>query len=77
VTIESLGGNVRMRIRRAITVPVVATLTAAAGLVTAAAVMSASAAIAGCSVTYSVSSQWPAGFTANLNLTNFGDPLTS
>ena len=66
----------RMRIRRAITVPVVAIFTAAAGLVTAA-VISASAATAGCSVTYSVSSQWPAGFTANLNLTNLGDPLTS
>jgi hypothetical protein len=66
-----------MRIRRAITVPVVAALTAAAGLVATAAVMNASAATAGCSVTYSVSSQWPSGFTAGVSLTNLGDPLTS
>lgn len=66
-----------MRIRRAVTVPVVATLTATGGLAAAAAVMTASAATAGCSVTYSVSSQWPSGFTANLSLTNLGDPLTS
>ena len=52
-------------------------MTTAAGLVTAAAVMSASAATAGCSVTYSVSSQWPSGFTASVSLTNLGDPLTS
>ncbi len=35
------------------------------------------AAAAGCSVTYTVTSQWPGGFTANVNITNLGDPLTS
>jgi hypothetical protein len=37
----------------------------------------ASAATAGCSVTYDVSSQWPGGFTANVSITNLGDPITS
>lgn len=31
----------------------------------------------GCRVSYSVASQWPGGFSANVNLTNVGDPLTS
>jgi len=34
-------------------------------------------AAAGCRVTYSVSTQWPGGFTGNVALTNLGDPLTS
>lgn len=57
---------------------VVATI-AAAGTVLAgtALALSANAATAGCSVAYSVPSQWPGGFTANLNITNLGDPLTS
>ncbi|MEO3808130.1 cellulose-binding domain-containing protein [Sphaerisporangium sp. B11E5] len=38
--------------------------------------MQASAAV-GCRITYSVSSQWPNGFTGNVNLTNLGDPLSS
>jgi hypothetical protein len=46
---------------------------AAVGLVSA----TAHAAAAGCRVTYSVSSQWPGGFGAALNLTNLGDPITS
>ena len=37
---------------------------------------SAQAAV-GCRVSYAVPTQWPGGFTANLNLTNVGDPLTS
>ncbi|MEJ3745458.1 family 43 glycosylhydrolase [Actinomycetes bacterium KLBMP 9797] len=40
------------------------------------AVTSASAA-AGCSVTYSVGSQWQGGFTGNVAITNLGDPLTA
>jgi hypothetical protein len=47
---------------------------AAAGVVATAG--TAQAAV-GCRVAYSVSSQWPGGFTANLNLTNLGDPLSS
>lgn len=34
-------------------------------------------ATSGCSVTYTVTSQWAGGFTANVNLTNLGDPVTS
>ena len=34
-------------------------------------------AAAGCKVDYAVSSQWGAGFGANVTLTNLGDPLTS
>jgi hypothetical protein len=29
----------------------------------------------GCRVAYAVSAQWPGGFTANVNVTNLGDPL--
>ncbi|TMR21317.1 cellulase [Nonomuraea turkmeniaca] len=32
-------------------------------------------AVAGCGVVYTVSTQWPGGFTANLNVTNLGDPI--
>jgi outer membrane protein assembly factor BamB len=37
--------------------------------------LSAHAATAGCSVTYSVTSQWPGGFGANVSVTNLGDPI--
>jgi hypothetical protein len=36
----------------------------------------ASAASAGCRVDYTISSQWPGGFGANVAVTNLGDPLT-
>ncbi|MEE6260769.1 pectate lyase [Plantactinospora sonchi] len=51
-----------------------AAVLAAAGLVATAG--TAQAAV-GCRVSYSVGSQWPGGFSANVNLTNVGDPLTS
>src|SRR4051794_16569690 len=51
----------------------VASLVAAGGLVTVA----AQAATAGCAVTYAVTSQWPGGFGASVNLTNVGDPVSS
>jgi hypothetical protein len=65
----------RMRIRGAVAAGMAA-LTAAAGVATAAAAMSATAATAGCSVAYSVTSQWPGGFNASISLTNLGSPLT-
>ena len=37
----------------------------------------AQAATAGCQVTYTVASQWTDGFTANVNVTNLGDPVSS
>jgi Glycosyl hydrolase family 62/Cellulose binding domain len=38
---------------------------------------SSSAASAGCSVAYTISSQWAGGFTAGLAITNLGNPLSS
>ena len=35
----------------------------------------ASAATAGCQVSYTVASQWPGGFGANVNVNNLGDPI--
>jgi hypothetical protein len=52
-----------------------ATMTAAAaGVIVTAGVAQAAV---GCRVSYAVTAQWPSGFTANVNLTNVGDPLTS
>ncbi|MDQ7908311.1 cellulose binding domain-containing protein [Phytohabitans sp. ZYX-F-186] len=42
-----------------------------------AAALPARAAAAGCSVNYTVSSQWQGGFGANVTITNLGDPVTS
>ncbi|MFG2050544.1 non-reducing end alpha-L-arabinofuranosidase family hydrolase [Micromonospora sp. NPDC048935] len=41
------------------------------------AALPAGAAAAGCSVNYAVPSQWQGGFTANVSITNLGDPVTS
>ena len=51
-------------------------LTLLAGGLTAT-MVTAHAATAGCRVSYSVGSQWTGGFTANVAVTNLGDPLTS
>jgi endo-1,4-beta-xylanase len=47
---------------------------AATGVLTT---VSTSAASTGCSVTYTISSQWPSGFGANVSITNLGDPISS
>jgi hypothetical protein len=47
---------------------------AAAGAIGAA---SSSAASAGCSVAYTVPSQWPGGFTGNVAISNLGSPVSS
>ncbi|AXX30861.1 cellulose binding domain-containing protein [Actinosynnema pretiosum subsp. pretiosum] len=52
-------------------------LTAVAAAVTLAAVPSPARAATGCRVDYRVSSQWAGGFTANVDVTNLGDPVTS
>jgi hypothetical protein len=53
-------------------------LLGASGLGAAAAVVSTPAlAATGCSVAYTVPSQWNTGFTANIVITNLGSPLTS
>jgi lysophospholipase L1-like esterase len=51
-----------------------ATAVLVAGFVT---VASRADAAAGCSVKYTVSSQWPGGFGAAVDVTNLGDPVTS
>src|SRR5689334_15196356 len=48
--------------------------TVAAGLTAA---LVAHAATTGCSVNYTVQSQWNPGFTGNVVLTNLGDPVSS
>src|SRR4051794_28595952 len=62
------------RTRTAITAAVSGVVLASAGV---AAALPAGAATAGCSVTYTVSSQWQGGFGADVALTNLGDPLSS
>ncbi|MCM4077714.1 cellulose binding domain-containing protein [Paractinoplanes hotanensis] len=61
--------------RRRLTVLVAATALAA-GSVAVAAAGPASAA-AGCQVRYAVSSSWPGGFGAAVDITNLGDPLAA
>ncbi|MEH1123680.1 cellulose-binding domain-containing protein, partial [Micromonospora sp. CPCC 206061] len=64
----------RIRRSRALLAATTVVLVGVGGGLTA---VTAQAAAAGCSVTYSVGSQWPSGFTGNVNLTNLGDPLSS
>jgi hypothetical protein len=64
----------RVRSRRALTAAVVAALVAGGGATTVVVATAASAAT-GCSVNYTVGSQWPGGFTGNVRVTNLGDPL--
>jgi hypothetical protein len=59
------------RLLAAAAVVVVAAATGVATTVTSA------AAATGCRVTYTVGSQWQGGFSANVTLTNLGDPLSS
>ncbi|GAB3653169.1 rhamnogalacturonan lyase [Glycomyces tarimensis] len=53
-------------------------MSAAALAVTVPAVWAVGAnAATGCSVTYTVANQWPGGFTAGVEVTNLGDPVSS
>ncbi|WP_229691722.1 cellulose-binding domain-containing protein, partial [Sphaerisporangium melleum] len=54
---------------------VAAAVTLATGAVGAAGTHLASAAAAGCQVTYTVTSEWPGGFGASVNVNNLGDPI--
>src|SRR4051794_35504872 len=56
----------------AVIVAVAATVSAGTAIA-----LSAQAATAGCTVAYSVPSQWSDGFTGNVSITNLGDPITS
>jgi endoglucanase len=59
------------RLRAGLIAGTAAALVAGAGVVAA----TSATAAAGCRVTYSAPSQWPGGFTANVNITNLGDPI--
>ncbi|MFC8906914.1 pectate lyase [Micromonospora sp. NPDC057140] len=63
----------RQRRKSLVVVAAAATLAAAGVVATAGAAQAA----AGCRVSYAVASQWAGGFSANVTLTNVGDPLTS
>ncbi len=62
--------------RRTLTLSAAATVAVAAIGVDVMTALPASAAT-GCRVGYSVSSQWPGGFGANVTITNLGDPVTT
>jgi len=61
----------RIRWRFGMVAAATATLVAGAGLVVA----TSARAAAGCRVTYATSSQWPGGFSADVSITNLGDPI--
>ncbi|SBT46588.1 cellulase family glycosylhydrolase [Micromonospora narathiwatensis] len=61
----------RIRWRFGMVAAATATLVAGAGLVAATSAQAA----AGCRVTYATSSQWPGGFSADVSITNLGDPI--
>ena len=68
----------RLRRLRRYTASAAALVLSAAGLGAVALAGAAPASAAtGCSVAYSVSSQWNTGFTAAITITNLGSPLTS
>src|SRR5579862_10070725 len=67
-----------LRKLRRFAISVTAVLLGAGVLGAAAAVVPTPASAAtGCSVSYTVPSQWNTGFTANIVITNLGSPLTS
>jgi hypothetical protein len=61
---------------RLVAAALAAGLAFAAAATTTATATAGYAAAAGCRVTYAVGSQWAGGFTANVSITNLGDPLT-
>jgi uncharacterized protein YkwD len=63
------------RKRRSLIVSVAAIATAVTGTLVTAAVGAQSE--TGCSVDYRVASQWPGGYVAFVDVTNFGDPVSS
>jgi endo-1,4-beta-xylanase len=65
-----------MRARRLRTILAATTATVATVGMAIVYPLTAQAAVA-CQVSYTVQNQWPGGFTANVNVNNLGDPLTS
>ena len=64
-----------MKYRRALLATGTAGLLALGGMATV--TLPAAAAATGCSVTYTVQSQWSGGFSADLAITNLGSALSS
>jgi cellulose 1,4-beta-cellobiosidase len=71
--LNPLRGAGHSRLRRGLATA--AALLAGSGMVVVAATQASAA--AGCRVSYTLTTQWDVGFTANLVVTNLGDPLTS
>jgi len=70
--------RIRWRNLRRFAVATAVLLMGAAGFSAVSAIGSSSASAAtGCSVAYSVPSQWNTGFTSNITITNLGSPITS
>ncbi|GAA2388279.1 cellulase family glycosylhydrolase [Dactylosporangium salmoneum] len=69
--------SLRTRLPRGRTLGVVGAVGAlvAGGLILAP--MVSASASAGCRVNYTIANQWPGGFTANVAITNLGDPVTA
>jgi hypothetical protein len=65
------------RPRRMAACATMAAVVCAAGVAGAVGAASSSAASAGCSVSYTIPSQWSGGFTASVVITNLGSPLSS
>src|SRR3954454_9036171 len=61
----------RIRLRAGVVAGTAVALIAASWMVA----VGAAQAAAGCRVTYTAPSQWPGGFTANVDITNLGDPV--
>ncbi|GAA0462415.1 hypothetical protein Aca07nite_25330 [Actinoplanes capillaceus] len=71
--VKHIPGGIPMQRRKAAVLGLVTALLTATAVATA---TSANAA-AGCAVKYTVSSQWPGGFGAAVDVTNVGDPISS
>jgi pectin methylesterase-like acyl-CoA thioesterase len=72
--LQPVSGAPRGSIRRRVVAAGAALLAAGAGLALATTLPS-QAAVTGCQVTYTVGSQWPGGFTADVVVKNLGDPV--
>jgi hypothetical protein len=64
----------RNRLQRRVLTATVVAATAVAAVATA---VVANAATSGCQVSYAISSQWSGGFSANVGVTNLGDPISA
>ena len=66
-----------MRRRKVVALAAALGAVALGGAGLAIAALPAGAAAAGCRVTYTITNQWPGGFSAGLSITNLGDAISS